>query len=684
VDEAMADSIGTLPRTEPARAERSHVYYLIVVLVASAIYLGCVFSPPSLMDDVDAVQAQIARNMLTSGDWVTAHIDRIAYMEKPPLIYWVTAASYKIFGVHDWSARLPIVLSAIGLCWLTAAFGIWAFGKRAGFYAGLCMATCVGLFLFTRIIIPDVMLTFTIALALWAFLRAIDEEEKHPLLWSILLAVNLGLGLLLKSLIGVLFPVAAALLYLLFTRQLFSAKIWRRLHPFLGTAIILAVAAPWHILATLRNPPTFAWTLHSGPGDYHGFLWFFFINEQLLRFLNMRYPRDYNTVPRAYFWLFHLIWMFPWSVYLAAVVKQCFGKRNPEASGQSSAPGWKPIDRAGRARLLALCWIGFILVFFTFSTTQEYYSMPCYPAFALLIGSAMAAGGVWVRRGTRVLAAVTACAAIAAFALIFYVRHVATPGDISMALGHHPKAYSLSLGHMEDLTLDSFAYLRIPLLIAGIAFLVGALGTFRWVGQRAYLAAALMMVLFFHAARLAMVTFDPYLSSRTLARALVHDPPGTLISQGHYYEFSSVFFYDDRTSLLITDRRINLDYGSYAPGAPHMFITDSEFKSLWLAPARCYFLVKDLDLPKFQAIVGAAAMSVVVTSGGKTLFTNHPLPASTTQLLPRSAFARRDAILKFRLGRRWGPAASALPAERNVGLFGGILKGRDWAEIHEP
>ena len=588
------------------------------------------------MDDVDAVQAQIARNMLTSGDWVTAHIDRIAYLEKPPLLYWVTAISYKVFGVHDWSARLPIVLSAIALCWLTVAFGVWAFGKRAGFYAGLCMATCVGLFLFTRVIIPDVMLCITIALAMWAFLRAIDDEEQHPRLWAAVLAANLGLGLLLKSLIGVVFPVAAALLYLLFTRQLFSAKVWRRLHPFLGTAVILAIAAPWHILATLRNPPTFAWTLHSGPGDYHGFLWFFFINEQLLRFLNMRYPRDYNTVPRAYFWLFHLIWLFPWSVYLPAVVKQCFGGENP---------GWKPVDRAGRTRLLALSWIGFILVFFTFSTTQEYYSMPCYAAFALLIGSAMAGGGDWIRRGTRVLTAIAACAAIAAFALAFHVRGIPTPGDISMALGHHPKVYSLSLGHMEDLTIDSFAYLRTPLILAGIAFLIGALGTIRWVGQRAFFAAALMMVVFFHAARLAMVTFDPYMSSHQLAVALSRAPQGTLISEGHFYDFSSAFFYDGRTSLLIADRRVNLDYGSYAPHAPHMFIRDSEFKSLWLAPARCYFLVKESDLDRFQAIVGPTEMSVVASSGGKLLLTNHPLHISAPEPAMRGVNSGRGAIL---------------------------------------
>jgi len=93
------------------------------------------------MDDVDAVQAQIARNMLSSGDWVTARLDGVVYLEKAPLVYWLMAASYAVFGVDDWAARIPIALSAILLCWVTSAFGVWAFGKRAGGYAGLVLAT---------------------------------------------------------------------------------------------------------------------------------------------------------------------------------------------------------------------------------------------------------------------------------------------------------------------------------------------------------------------------------------------------------------------------------------------------------------------------------------------------------------------------------------------------------------
>ena len=565
------------------------------------------------MDDVDAVQAQIARNMLTSGDWVTARLDGVAYLEKAPLIYWTIAGFFKVFGVADWIARIPVALSAMGLCWLTAAFGAWAFGRRAGLYAGLCLATCAGLFLFTRILIPDVMLTATVALAMWSFLRALEEDEPRPRLWAFLMAASLGTGLLLKSTVGVLFPVAAALLYLFFTGQLFSRKAWGRLHPWSGLAVILLIAAPWHVLATLHNPPYFDFTFHSAPGEYHGFLWFFFMNEQVLRFLNLRYPHDYNTVPRLYFWLFHLLWLFPWSVYFPAVLRLSY----------------RPLDRAGRVRLLALLWTGFLLVFFTFSTTQEYYSMPCYPALALLLGCAMASEDertrAWLRIGTRALASIAAVAGICALTLCAMVRNVPTPGDISQALARHPGAYTLSLGHMEDLTIESLAYLRLPLALAGVAFLIGALGTLRATGHRAFLSLAVMMAIFFQAARLAMVGFDPYLSSRPLADALLHAPPGRLVVDHHYYTYSSVFFYTNRTALLLNGRFNNLVYGSYAPGAPDVFPNDQQWRALWLGPDRYYLVADQSQRSRFQDLVGPAALHEVLLSGGKMLLTNQPL-----------------------------------------------------------
>jgi len=595
-----------------SRSSRAPIYW-IVVLAAAAVFVGTIVSPPSLMDDVDAIQGQIARNMLRSGDWVTARLDGIAYLEKSPLIYWMIGGCFKLLGTYDWVARIPMALSTVLLCWITAAFGGWAFNRRAGTLAGVVLATAVGLFLFTRILIPDVMLTAAIALAMWAFLRALDEEEPHPRRWAAACAVSIGVALLLKSTVGVLFPVAAALIYLLVTRQLFVRETWRRLRPFSGALIAAVIAVPWHVLAALRNPPYFDFTLRSLPGQYHGFLWFYFMNEQVLRFLNLRYPRDYDTVPLGLFWGFHLLWLFPWSVYLPAVVKLRF----------------RPVDRAGRTRLLALCWIGFVMVFFSFSTTQEYYSMPCYPAVALLLGAAMADGGAWIRRGTRVLQAIAGVAGTVALVLAWLVRHTPAPGDISVALTQHPDAYRLSLGHMEDLTLSSLAYLRLPLVLAGVAFLIGAflapaLGRVRRIGKdnAAFLSAALMMIVFFHAARLAMVAFDPYMSSRPIAEALLRAPAGKLVVDGHDYPFSSVLFYTGRDALLLNGRRENLEYGSYAPGAPDVFLDDAGWRDLWLKPERCYLVTNEKHRARLEQLVGAPALHVVAASGGKLLLSN--------------------------------------------------------------
>jgi 4-amino-4-deoxy-L-arabinose transferase-like glycosyltransferase len=579
----------------------------MVAAFAALIFLACIFSPPNLMDDVDAVQPQIARHMLESGDWVTPRLDGVAYLEKPPLKYWMMAVSFLIFGVHDWAARLPVALAAVLLCWVVARFGAWAFGRAAGLYAGLALATCVGLFLFTRVLISDVILTLAITLSLWSLARALDDDEAHPAAWAMLLWAAMGVGLLLKGLIAAVIPVGSGLLYLAASGQWRSREAWGRLRVLPGLLLLLAIAAPWHVLAILRNPPYLDFTLHAEPGSYRGFFWFYFINEHMLRYLNLRYPRDYNTVPRLDFWLFHLLWLFPWSVYLPALFRMDYG-----------APG-----RASRVRLMALCWTACVLGFFTFSTTQEYYSMPCYPALALLIGAALERGGQTVRIATRVAAAVASMALTAVAVILWLVRGLPASGDIASALSRHPKAYTLSLGHMTDLTLAAFAYLRLPLALAGVAFVIGAAGAWRFRDWRATLSLAVMMTVLFHAARLAMVVFDPYLSSRALADGLLRSPAGQLIVDDPYYEFSSVFFYSNRTALLLNGRVNNLEYGSYAPGAPQVFIDDAAFARLWLSPQRYYTVTEGPKAARLERLVGKPELHLVVASGGKLLFSNH-------------------------------------------------------------
>lgn len=253
--------------------------------------------------------------------------------------------------------------------------------------------------------------------------------------------------------------------------------------------------------------------------------------------------------------------------------------------------------------------------------------MPCYPALALLLGCAIASADGWLRYGTKVIAGVASLAAAAIGAILWMVRGVATPGDISSALSQNPSAYTLSLGHMLDLTVGAFAYLRLPLVVAGVAFAIGAVGAWRWKarqGPAPVMALVVMMVLFVHAARLALVVFDPYMSSRPLATALLESPPGQLIVDDQYYTFSSVFFYTNRTAQLLNGRVNNLEYGSYAPNAPKdVFLNDQQFQSRWLEPQRYYLVAEGPQVLRFEHLVGKAQLHTIKTSGGKFLFTNH-------------------------------------------------------------
>jgi hypothetical protein len=545
--------------------------------------------------------------MLESGDWVTARLNGVAYLEKSPLVYWMMAASFRVFGVKDWAARLPLALAVVLLCWVTYRFVRWGIGERAGIYAGLSLATAAGLYLFTRILIPDATLTLTITVAIWSWMRLLEPEEERPWLWAVLLGASLGCGLLLKGLIAGVFPVLAALAYMGATRQLFSWTAWKRLR--LGTVVLVAlvIALPWHVLATLRNPPYFAFSMHSGPGEYHGFFWFYFFNEHLLRFLNLRYPRDYNTVPRTLFWLLNLVWLFPWSTYLPGAVGMSYSRQT----------------RAGRVRLMAVCWIAVVMLFFTFSTTQEYYSMPIYPGLAVLIGAAIAEGR-FVRWGTRILVGLFGLLFVGLGSILAMIVRVPAKGELSQALTQNPEMYTLSLGHMSDLTLGAFAFLKTPLAVAIAAFGFCTIGL--WASRKNIVRAAAVltvgMIVFFQAARIALVSFDTYLGSYPLAQKLMASPQGKLIEADAYYAFSSVFFYTNRTALLLNGRENNLEYGSYAPNAPQVFIGDADFVSLWRGADRCYLLVYGTDLPRLGDLVGRESLHVAAENSGNYLLSN--------------------------------------------------------------
>jgi hypothetical protein len=207
------------------------------------------------------------------------------------------------------------------------------------------------------------------------------------------------------------------------------------------------------------------------------------------------------------------------------------------------------------------------------------------------------------------------------------VRGVQSYGDITAALTQNPDAYTLSLGHMQDLTLQSFAWLRWPLLLAALALTAGAVGVWALGASRGWIALGLMMIMLTQAAHIAMPVFDPLLSSRILADTLRRSPPGQMIVDGAYYPFSSVFFYADREGFLWNGRKVNLEYGSYAPGAPDVFIDDAKARALWLSSERYYLLAYEESLPRITQILGESHFYTLRKSGGKALYTNKPVPS---------------------------------------------------------
>lgn len=603
-------------------------YYEGTVLSFGLIvfFLGCL-SPPGLMDDVDAVQAQIARTMLESGDWVTPKLNEIAYMEKPPMKYWLIAFFFGILGVQDWVARLPIALGAVALAWGVFRFGKWAISERAGFHAGLAVSTCIGLFLFTRVLISDVLVTLSITIALWSFLRIIEMDEPKPNKWSVIGAICISMGVLFKGLISIVFPLGIAGLYLIVTGQIFQKRVWQRVNLPLFIFVILAITLPWHVLATLRNPPYFDFSMVSQPGEYHGFFWFYFFNEHVLRFLGRRHPKDYSTVPLLSFWLLNLVWLFPWSTFLFNLKRLNFSI-NPQS-------------RLEKTSILAICWIVVVMGFFSFSTRHEYYAMPIYPALALLIGFVLDKKEELPRFGLWIITSICLAAIPVILFILYLIRNVQISGDISNALTKSDDVYEVytrALGHFGDLTLSSFAYLRFPLTMALISALLGI--TILYFSKKMHdftcILIAVMMLIFFQAAQQALIVFEPYLGSRPLAEALQKSPPGKLIVDNQYYIFSSVFFYcNPKEALLLNGRVNNLEYGSYAPNAPDVFIDDTEFREIWIKSERYYLLIEKTSLNRFQKLLGVETFYKVHEAGGKLLLTNQELIINENKAKPQ-------------------------------------------------
>jgi 4-amino-4-deoxy-L-arabinose transferase-like glycosyltransferase len=584
--------------------------YLIIGLLWGLIYFAGMFTP-ALLDDVDTIHAEAAREMLVRHDWVTMYTNGIRYLEKAPLMYWSLATSYTLFGISDWSTRLPLMLGVLALLFATYKLGRFAFGELGGLYAGVVLATSIGPYIFTRFLIPDVLVGLWLTIGYLFFLRSLEEDPpSRATCWGF--AAVCALNVLTKGLIGLVFPVGAIALYLILTGKL---RHLLRLRIVSSTLVFLAIAAPWHILAAIRNPTQ---------GSVRGFLWFYFINEHLMRFLNKRVPAGYDTVPLLIFWGLLLAWLLPWAAFLPQSLR-AVPVRLRELRGN--------LGRPQKANLLFFLWALVIVGFFSFSTRQEYYTIPALPGMALLVGGWLAResnadDASRIRRSGRISSTVLFVFGVLAFAAGMYllsVSHLPSPGaDLAEQLKKNPQDYDLSLGHVLDLTPRALGAFRGPLLGASLAFLLGT--GLNWIlrrrGQPAQgnMALAIMMVGLFACVHSSFSTFSPILSSYKLAVAIRHHyrPGDVIVAYGQYHQASTLNFYTGYPLHVLHEPSGNLWYGSKFPDAPHVFETPESFVALWNGPTRV-FVWTDQEFPK--ELQGQTAY-LLARNGGKSIFTN--------------------------------------------------------------
>ena len=579
----------------------------IITLLWASIYLSSIFSPP-LLDDVDSVHAEAAREIVLRHDWVTLHTNGVRYLEKAPLMYWAIAASYKLLGISDWSTRLPLALTMLLLALTTYAVGKRAYGEGGGFYSAVVLTTCLGPYIFTRFQIPEVLVALWLTLGLYFLLRLLEEEKPSRVAsWGF--AACCALNVLTKGLIGFVFPVATLFLYLLFTRDLRRLLRCRLASSFL---VFLAIAAPWHVLAALRNP---------AQGSVRGFLWFYFVNEHFLRYLNKRVPPGYDTVPLFIFWGLLILWLMPWSIFLPQALRDVPIRLRELRSGLNSRH---------RANLLFFLSALVIVVFFSFSTRQEYYTIPALPGIALLVGGWLATESEAPRtaRAGRVSSIVflviAAVGSLIGLVLLFSSRVPPSGTDLADLLKKNPQEYDLSLGHFLDLTPQALEAFQAPLLGAVISLFTG--GALNWLlrkfGRPRYgnLALAAMMVGLLACVHFSFVTFSPILSSQRLALAIKQSyrPSDVIVVDGEYHEASTLNFYTGIPLRILHEPSGNLWYGSKFPDSPHVFETEDSLAALWDGPARV-FLWSANDDPK---VLHGARRYRLARSGGKSLFTN--------------------------------------------------------------
>jgi 4-amino-4-deoxy-L-arabinose transferase-like glycosyltransferase len=543
-----------------------------LALFCLGLYLPLFWQMPLLRSD--AMYALIPKEMLAAGSWLTPTLNGVHYLDKPHLIYWLNLLGYKILGVSAWSARVPTLAITVGEVWLTYLIGRRLIGQKAAWLGAFILLTCIGFFVLHLQIFTDHLITLSLLAALYGLTRWREEPAWR---WSTLFYLALASGFLSKGFIGLIFP---ALIGLIYAWQMKDRRLLRLFLSPWGIALLVILLAAWAGASELANP---------------GYLKFQIVNEQIMRFFGRRHPPDINSYPVSWFWLFLGIWLMPWTFILPSALYRFW---------EATRPG-REVSSAAR---LLITWAGVILVFFTLSSSRiEYYSLPAFPALALILGwrvqhyleTPKDRGIPWSLLALAVLG-------LSLLALL---------PPLERLCADNRREFSGMVRFLSPIAWRVSWFIPAAALVGTVAGLL----RHRHVAVASYGVLALGITIFTFQS---FSSLTPLLCDRQAAEyVLQHAVPQDILIMGPIEEFeygASLAYYAQRHILMV--KRNGLPQFPYpVDSSANYLISPERLKELWQGPKKVFLLLDDATPPE-PFMQGATA---VLTLPGKRLLVNH-------------------------------------------------------------
>jgi 4-amino-4-deoxy-L-arabinose transferase-like glycosyltransferase len=599
----------------------SRLSWLILGLI-TLLYVGVCFTPV-IFDDNEGLYAGAVREMHQRGDWLVPTTNGFPRVQKPPLVYWTMLASVSIFGENEFALRLPNALASAG--WIIATYLIMrrVGGERFGIASALILASMLGVWVFTHLIQPEPFLACFISLSLWclveARLRAEPKtvtERRHSTPgrfagdnWYFLFWIFLALGTMSKGLHGALWPLGVVVLTAIFVPA------WRPwLRPVLnlrGMAAFAALIIPWYAYMAGRFP---------------GFLSAHFVNEQLGATLNCRYPADAKQLPIWQFYLQHLLFWMPWTLFLPGAVYAAMKAVETERRHRHAfSPQTLDI-----LQLLG-CWVALTMVSVAFSTRQDYYSMSSWGVVAGFLAVP------WMshyfsflrlpRRFFLVPCLLVAVVGLISLGFVAWIQpQISHLGESTASpIRERDTFFDAIAGISPALWAHFVTLLGVFGFVALIAGLVASAQVWRYRSFPALLILSGAMTAPVCLAAIGFTMMSPYFSlaeeARAINREIAAEPDAVVACEALPHTASSLYYYLD-ARIHWVNAPFNNQYAQQVLGLGRDYYWDeSGLRQVWQSAHPVYFIIEENRLAYWQALLPVDAR-VVNKSGTRIVLSN--------------------------------------------------------------